>query len=92
VRKDIFSRGIYYLLTLKLLQTCMDLFVLLNTKEDILKTVGNQTAVDFHICPLYYRSQWGSLTVMLAIFFKISSFVFSRRNQFIQVWNNLRLN
>ncbi len=35
------------LLTLKLFQTCMSFFLLLNTKEDILKNVGNQI-VDFH--------------------------------------------
>ncbi len=31
------------LLTLKLSQTCMSFFLLLNTKEDILKHIGNQT-------------------------------------------------
>ncbi len=34
----------HYLITLKLLQTCMSLFLLLNTKDDISKNVGNQTA------------------------------------------------
>jgi len=29
-----------------LYQTCMILFLLLNTKEDILKNVGNQTVKD----------------------------------------------
>jgi len=41
-----------HLLTLKLLQTCMSFFLLLNTKEDILKIDWNQTVVwrtiDFH--------------------------------------------
>jgi len=32
------------ILTLKLFQTCMSFFLLLYTKEDILKNVGNQTA------------------------------------------------
>ncbi len=34
--------------TLKLLQTCMNFFVLLNTKEDILKNEGNRTFVGPH--------------------------------------------
>jgi len=29
-------------LTLNLVQTCMSFFILLNTKEDILKNAGNQ--------------------------------------------------
>uniref|UniRef100_A0A9J8C861 Zinc finger, FYVE domain containing 21 n=1 Tax=Cyprinus carpio carpio TaxID=630221 RepID=A0A9J8C861_CYPCA len=36
-------------------QTCMSFFLLLNTKEEILKNVGNQTVVDSHG---YYGSQW----------------------------------
>jgi len=36
------------LLTLKLLQTCLNVFVLLNTKEDILKNVVNQTVAGPH--------------------------------------------
>jgi len=31
----------HHLITLKLLQTCMSLFLLPNTKEDVLKNVGN---------------------------------------------------
>jgi len=30
-------------------------------------------------------------TVWLPTFFKIPSFVFSRRNKFIRVWNNMRV-
>jgi len=33
----------HHLLTLKLFQTCKNLFLLLKKMEDILKTVGNQT-------------------------------------------------
>jgi len=33
----------HHLLTLKFFQTCMSFFLLLNSKEDILKNVGNQT-------------------------------------------------
>jgi len=36
------SPNIHHLLTLLLFQTCMSFFVLSNTKEDILKNVGNQ--------------------------------------------------
>ncbi len=34
-----------------------------------------------------YGSQWCPKTAWLQTFFKISSFVFSRTNKFIQVWN-----
>jgi len=40
------------LLTLKLFQTCMSFFLLLNTKEDILKNVGNQTVDSSHLTPI----------------------------------------
>ncbi len=39
----------------------------------------------------YYGSQWCPKTAWLQIFFKISSFVFSRTKKFIQVWNDLRV-
>ncbi len=39
----------------------------------------------------YYGSQWESSTVCLPTFCKISSFVFSRRKKFIQVWKSSRL-
>ncbi len=39
----------------------------------------------------YYGSQWCPKTAWLQTFFKISSFVFSRTNTFIQVWNYLRM-
>jgi len=55
--------------------------------------MGNQTIDEPHWLSIfffsYYGSQWGPSTVWLPIFFKISSFVFSRRKKFIQVWNNL---
>ncbi len=38
----------HYLLTHMSFQTCMDFFLLLNTKEDILKNVGNQTVDGSH--------------------------------------------
>jgi len=34
---------VHHLLTLKLIQTCMNFFLLLSTKEDMLWNVGNQT-------------------------------------------------
>ncbi len=64
----------------------MPVFVLLNTKEDILKNEGNR-AVFFS----YYWSQWCPKTAWLQTFFRISSFVF-RTNTFIQVWIYLRVN
>ncbi len=36
----------HHLLTLKYFQTCMNVFVLLNTKEDILKNEGNRAVLD----------------------------------------------
>jgi len=38
----------YHLLTLKLFQTCMNFFLLLKTKEDILMKVRNKTVVGPH--------------------------------------------
>ncbi len=61
-------------------------FVLLNTKEDILKNEGNRAVLDQSICISYYRSQWCPKTAWLQSFFRISSFVFSRTETFIQVW------
>jgi len=57
----------------------------LNTKEDILKNAGNQLFF------LPYGSQRGQSTVWLPMFIKISSFLFSKRKKFIQVWINLRV-
>jgi len=39
---------------------------------------------------IYYGNQWGPSTVWLPTFFKISSFVFSGREKFIQVWKDLK--
>ncbi len=38
-----------HLLILKYFQTCMNVFVLLNTKEDILKNEGNRAVLDHSI-------------------------------------------
>jgi len=46
-------------------------------------------SIDIHSIMFF---QWCPTNVWLPIFFRISSsFVFSRRNKFIQVWNNLRV-
>ncbi len=45
--------------------------------------------IDFHSFPMDF--QWCPETAWLQTFFKISSFVFSRTNQFIQVCNYLRV-
>ncbi len=48
--------------------------------------------IDFHSRkPKYYGSQWCPRTALFPSFFRISSFVFSRTNTFIQVWNYLRV-
>ncbi len=69
----------------------MNVFVLLNTKEDILKNVGNRAVLDNSIIFPYYGSQWCPKTAWLQTFFKISSFVFSRTKKFIQDWIYLRM-
>jgi len=91
----------HHLLTLTLLQTCMSFFLLMNTKQDILKNDWNQTFVCnvhqskqlflFFVEKKYYGNQWCPSTVWFQSFFKIYSFVFSRRKKLIQVCNNLRV-
>jgi len=61
---------IYNLLTLMLFQTFMCFFLLSNTKEDILKNVGNQTVGGSHwlYSPIIfscYGRQWLPSTVFL---------------------------
>jgi len=74
----------------------MCLFALLNTKEDIWKNVLIKQS-SFPHPPSYYGSQWGMRSVMgneiclIKTFFQISSFVFSRANKHIEVWNNMRV-
>jgi len=68
----------------------MSFFLLLNTKEDILTNDWNFDTIDFHSFFFYYGSQCQT-TVWFLSFFKISSFVFSRRKKLIQVCNNLRV-
>ncbi len=55
-----------------------EVFVLLNTKEDILKNVGNRAVLGHQYFFSYYGSQWCPKTAWLQTFFKISSFVFGR--------------
>jgi len=43
----------------EVVSTCMRVFLLLNTKEYILKNVGNQTVDGHHGIFPYYVSQWG---------------------------------
>ncbi len=81
----------HYLLTLTLSQTCINFFLVLNKKEDILKNVGNQTVAGPIVFnskkkkkSKYYGSQRGPATVWLPTFFKIT-FMFNRRKKVIQV-------
>ncbi len=71
----------------------MNVFILLNTKEDILKNVGNRAVlgtIDFNcIFFSYYGGQMCPKTAWLQTFFIISSFVFSRTKTFKQVWTYL---
>ncbi len=45
------KRFCYNLFTIKLFQTCMSFFLLLNTKYYILKNVGKQTVAGSHCLP-----------------------------------------
>ncbi len=42
----------------------MSFFILLNTKADILKNVGNQTVDDSHCLPQYFPIQWKSMATV----------------------------
>ncbi len=75
-------------------QTCINVLVLLNTKEDILKNVETEQSwgtIDVQIFFSYHGSQWCPKTAWLQTFFRISSFVFSITNTFIKVWSYLRV-
>ncbi len=62
---------------------CELFFQLLNTKKDILKNICNQSVDGRHwVGKKQYWSQWLRSTVWLPTFFKISSFVFSRKIYF----------
>jgi len=70
----------------------MSFFLLLNTKEDILKNDWYFGTIDFHsIYFLLWKSMVPITTDWFQSFFKISSFVFSRRKKLMQVCNNLRV-
>jgi len=57
-------------------------FVLLNTKEDILKNSWWTPLASIVLKKyIYCGRQWGPSTVWLQTFFKISSFVFNRRKK-----------
>ncbi len=60
---------------------------MLNTKEDALKNVGNQTVDGSHCVSMekQYGSQWLPATALLPTFFKASSSVFNTRKKLIQV-------
>ncbi len=68
-----------FLLTLMYFQTCMNVFVLLNTKEDILKNEGNGAVLVNQCFFSYYGSQW---CPWLQTFFKISSFSVQNKHKY----------
>ncbi len=66
----------HYLLTHMLSQTCINFFLVLNTKYDISKNVGNQTVAGPHlIVAKSYRSHCGPATVWFYNFFLNSIYV-----------------
>ncbi len=70
----------------------MNVFVLLNTKKDILKNVGNNNSGASLNSIVFIFLLWKCpKTAWLQTFFRISSFVFGRTKTFIQVWNYLRV-
>ncbi len=68
-----------------LFKTCMIFFLLLNTKEDILKNVGKHTAAGSHWLPVYGKK----ITMEINGYRQL--FVFIRRKKLKQVLNNLRI-
>ncbi len=62
----------------------MSFFLLLNTKEDILRLLVNKqlmVAIDYCMEKKYHGRQWLPSTVFLPTVLKISSFVFNRRKK-----------
>ncbi len=72
-------------------QTCMSFFLMLNTKEDILKDFEEPNSCWSPLTEKCNGSQWGPSTFWLPAFFKISSFIFNIRKKLIQVWNDMRV-
>jgi len=73
--------------------TILNLFILLNTKEDILKNDGRHL-----MYPIDFNSRENNTMEVNGVHqlsgyrhFSKSSFVFSRRKKFIEVSNNLRV-
>ncbi len=66
---------------------------LLNTNEDVLKNVGNQTAFGPHWLSIfpYYGSQWGPAAIWFPTFFKVCSFMFNLRKKLMPVWSNVKV-
>jgi len=69
-------------LTLKLFNSNL---LVLNTKEDILKNMGNQTSIKYFFFFLWMEVNGIHQLSCLPTLFKISSFVFSRKKKFIEV-------
>jgi len=78
----------HHLLTLKLLQTCMTFFVLINTKEYILK---NDWKIGTKLLESMEINGAKAPIVQSMVQNTVSSFVFSRRKKLIQFCNNLRV-
>jgi len=73
-------------------QVVANLYEFLSSAEDILKNDWYFGTIDFHSIFFFYNgSQWCQITVWFQSFFKISSYVFSRRKKLIQVCNNSRV-
>ncbi len=68
----------HHLLTLMLFKTCMSLYLLLNTKEDILKNVCYQRVAGPLWLPYYGKKNTMEVNDYRQLFWK-----------FIQVWNNM---
>jgi len=67
----------------------MRLYVLLDTKEDIL--LNDILAPLTSIVREKYGSQWCPTTIWLSKYLKKLSFVFSSKKKGMQVWNKLRM-
>jgi len=72
--------------TLKLFQTCMNFFLLPNTK-DYFKECTRQLT---NLHSIFFLMEVNDCLIT-NIFFKIPSFVSNGRKKLIQVWNNIRV-
>jgi len=68
----------------------MKINLLLLTLKLFQTCINSSILLNIDFFPILLKSM-GPMNGLVTIFFKISSFVLSRREKHIQVWNNLRV-